>query len=211
MSPATVVAALAEALRAAPGRPLLTTYDDRSGERVELSVATFDNWVCKLANLFGAEWDLEPGELLSVRLPNRWQSASATVAAWTAGLTVTFAASDHAVRSLVDWADLAEEVPSQPDALLLTNVVGAGDPALTGHGGTASHADLVRRGRAAAEVIGLQPGGRLVTELDPATDEGVDAALLAPLVTGSSIVLLVGVSEDRRDRIASQERATCST
>ena len=38
---------LADALRADPGRPLITFYDDATGERVELSVATFGNWVAK--------------------------------------------------------------------------------------------------------------------------------------------------------------------
>ena len=42
---------LDEALRRDPARPLLTFYDDATGERTELSVATFANWVAKTANL----------------------------------------------------------------------------------------------------------------------------------------------------------------
>ena len=34
-----------------PARPLLTWYDDGTGERVELSGATLGNWVAKTANL----------------------------------------------------------------------------------------------------------------------------------------------------------------
>ena len=40
---------LRSALAADPGRPLVTFYDDATGERVELSVATFANWVAKTA------------------------------------------------------------------------------------------------------------------------------------------------------------------
>jgi hypothetical protein len=39
-APATFPAALSAALTSAPSRPLVTFYDDATGERVELSVAT---------------------------------------------------------------------------------------------------------------------------------------------------------------------------
>jgi uncharacterized protein (TIGR03089 family) len=38
-------------LRRDRSRPLITYYDDETGERVELSVATFDNWVAKTVGL----------------------------------------------------------------------------------------------------------------------------------------------------------------
>jgi uncharacterized protein (TIGR03089 family) len=48
----TVFAAvLADLLRRDPGRPLVTFYDDATGERVELSVATYANWVAKTSSL----------------------------------------------------------------------------------------------------------------------------------------------------------------
>src|SRR5579859_6537412 len=47
-SPADLLRSL---LEADPARPLITFYDDATGERVELSVKTFDNWVAKTANL----------------------------------------------------------------------------------------------------------------------------------------------------------------
>ena len=46
---------LRSALAADPARPLVTFYDDATGERVELSVATFANWVAKTANLLQDE------------------------------------------------------------------------------------------------------------------------------------------------------------
>ena len=208
--PATVMSALAAELRASPGRPLVTMYDDATAERVELSVATFDNWVCKLANLFGAEWELERAALVCITMPAHWQSMVMTVAAWTAGLTVTLGPAASAATCLSSWRDFAAEVPVQPDALLLPRVVTGTDDALVDESGTSTHADLVARGLVAAEGLGLTPGGRLLTDLNPASVSGIDAALLAPLVTGSSVVLLVNADPERRERIAAQERVTCS-
>src|SRR5690606_33707705 len=51
---------LSSALAADPGRPLVTFYDDATGERVELSVATFAYWVAKTANLLQDELSAEP-------------------------------------------------------------------------------------------------------------------------------------------------------
>jgi len=84
----TVLAALDHALRSEPSRPLVTYYDGASGERVELSVVTFTNWVHKIANLLGDELMLEPDDVVGVRLPTHWQSAVCIVGAWTAGLAV---------------------------------------------------------------------------------------------------------------------------
>ncbi len=209
MSHATVVDALAGALRSAPGRPLITMYDDAAGERVELSVVTFDNWVCKLANLFTSDWELETGDLVSIQLPMHWRAVAATMAAWTAGLVVTFEPNSAAAASLGDWDSFASEVPGQPDQLIMPSAVTGATGALTPDARVWTHADLIRRGLAAADRMGLDVGGRLVTDLNPASESGVDIALLAPLVTDSSVVLVVNVSAERRDRIAAQERVTC--
>ncbi|MEU4731889.1 TIGR03089 family protein [Streptomyces sp. NPDC023588] len=66
---------LRSALAADPGRPLVTFYDDATGERVELSVATFANWVAKTANLLQGDLGAEPGDRLALLLPAHWQSA----------------------------------------------------------------------------------------------------------------------------------------
>lgn len=85
---APVLDALAEAARGSAGRPLVTWYDDATGERVELSVTTTSNWVTKLANLCSGEWGLEPGETLELDLPVHWLSWVTVLGAWTAGLAV---------------------------------------------------------------------------------------------------------------------------
>ncbi|MFF3653686.1 TIGR03089 family protein [Streptomyces olivochromogenes] len=66
---------LRSALAADPARPLVTFYDDATGERVELSVATFANWVAKTANLLQGELSAEPGDRVALLLPAHWQTA----------------------------------------------------------------------------------------------------------------------------------------
>src|ERR687898_246333 len=53
-------------LRRDRSRPLITYYDDGTGERVELSVATFDNWVAKTAGLLRDGLGVQPGSRLLV-------------------------------------------------------------------------------------------------------------------------------------------------
>ncbi|MFG1927997.1 TIGR03089 family protein [Cryptosporangium sp. NPDC048952] len=89
-------AALRKALAADPGRPLITQYDDRTGERVELSVATVDNWVSKTANLL-QDTGVEPGSTAAVLLPAHWQTAVILLGCWRAGVAVGHSAVPGAV------------------------------------------------------------------------------------------------------------------
>ncbi|MER6050711.1 TIGR03089 family protein [Streptomyces sp. BHT-5-2] len=66
---------LGSTLAADPARPLVTFYDDATGERVELSVATFANWVAKTANYLQGDLAAEPGDRLALLLPAHWQTA----------------------------------------------------------------------------------------------------------------------------------------
>jgi uncharacterized protein (TIGR03089 family) len=112
-------------LRRDPGRPLLTWYDDGTGERVELSVATYANWVAKTASLLVEEHDLERGDVLLVDLPTHWLGPVFLGAAWTAGLAVAFPTSEGPPSavvcgpgSLMTWAPLAEDLPVLACSLL---------------------------------------------------------------------------------------------
>ena len=62
-------------MRRSPAAPLITYYDLSTGERMELSAATLDNAVAKMAGLLRDELDVLPGETLAVRLPLHWQRA----------------------------------------------------------------------------------------------------------------------------------------
>ena len=79
---------LDEALRRDPARPLLTFYDDATGERTELSTATFANWVAKTANLLRDDLGVQPGATVGLDLPVHWQGAVWLSAAWALGLHV---------------------------------------------------------------------------------------------------------------------------
>jgi uncharacterized protein (TIGR03089 family) len=87
-SAVTPAGLLADALRADPGRPMITFYDDATGERVELSVATFGNWVAKTANLLQDDLGAQPGDRLALLLPAHWQTAVWLMAACSTGVVV---------------------------------------------------------------------------------------------------------------------------
>jgi uncharacterized protein (TIGR03089 family) len=87
--PSTLPALLRSLLDADPARPLVTFYDDATGERVELSVKSFDNWVAKTANLLQDELSSDPGEHVALWLPAHWQSAVWVCAAAACGLVVS--------------------------------------------------------------------------------------------------------------------------
>ena len=80
---------LAAALRADPARPLVTFYDDTTGERVELSVTTYANWVAKTASLVQDELDVEAGALVLVDVPTHWMGPVWLGALWSGGQVVT--------------------------------------------------------------------------------------------------------------------------
>ncbi|MEQ7010071.1 TIGR03089 family protein [Actinopolymorpha sp. B17G11] len=89
--PTTPARLLAAALATDPARPFLTFYDDATGERVELSLTTLDNWVAKTANFCQDGLGTEPGERVALLLPTHWQGAVWMLAAWSAGLVVDLA------------------------------------------------------------------------------------------------------------------------
>lgn len=67
-----------------PARPFITFYDDATGERVELSFATFGNWVNKTSNLIQEGLPAEPGRRIALLLPAHWQTLVWYLACWSA-------------------------------------------------------------------------------------------------------------------------------
>lgn len=119
----TMTDLLAAELRRDPGRPFLTWYDEATGERVELSVTTYANWVAKTASLLVEEHDLERGDVLRVDLPAHWLGPVFLGAAWLAGLVVALEGeeADAVVtgpQGLARWADRAGDVPVLACSLL---------------------------------------------------------------------------------------------
>lgn len=113
---------LRSALAADPGRPLVTFYDDATGERVELSVATFANWVAKTANLLQGDLAAEPGDRAVLLLPAHWQTAVWLLACSSVGV-VADVGGDPAAADLVvsgpDTLEAARACPGERVALAL--------------------------------------------------------------------------------------------
>lgn len=87
MSPITAL--LERRVAAGGAAPLITYYDDDTGERTELSAVTLANWVAKTANLLQDGLDIEPGQRIAVLLPPHWQTAAVLLGAWAVGATIT--------------------------------------------------------------------------------------------------------------------------
>ncbi|MGW4819204.1 TIGR03089 family protein [Streptomyces sp. NPDC004227] len=103
----TLADLLRSALAADPGRPLVTFYDDATGERVELSVATFSNWVAKTANLLQGDLGAGPGDRVALMLPAHWQTAVWLLACASVGV----------VADVDGNAGVADVAVSGPDTL----------------------------------------------------------------------------------------------
>jgi uncharacterized protein (TIGR03089 family) len=73
-----------------PDRPLITFYDDATGERTELSAAALGGWAGRTANLLVDGCGLAYGGRAAVLLPPHWQTAAVLLGAWTAGVSVNF-------------------------------------------------------------------------------------------------------------------------
>ena len=89
---------------------MLTDYDDATGERVELSVATLANWVAKTANLLRDEFDVEAGSSVALALPVHWQTAACLLGVWSCGAAVLdTAAEDHGRLAEADLVLAAQD------------------------------------------------------------------------------------------------------
>jgi uncharacterized protein (TIGR03089 family) len=112
---------LARLLATEPGRPLVTFYDDATGERTELSVTTYANWVAKVSSLLADELDVEHGSRLLVDLPTHWLGTVVLGAAWGCGLEVVWDGEADAVvtgpAGLDRWAAVAARIPVVGSAL----------------------------------------------------------------------------------------------
>jgi uncharacterized protein (TIGR03089 family) len=100
---------LRSALAADPARPLVTFYDDATGERVELSVATFANWVAKTANYLQGDLAAAPGDRLALLLPAHWQTAVWLLACSSVGVVAEVDGDPSAADVVVCGPDRLQE------------------------------------------------------------------------------------------------------
>lgn len=227
----TFPAVLTGLLRRDSGRPLVTFYDDASGERVELSVATFANWVAKTSSLLAEELDAERGQTIRLDLPPHWLGPVFLGAAWNLGLVVAPDAADpdHVVTGpdgLARWQGHGSVVASalRPLGVRFADPLPAGirdygvevwsqpdaflpwDPpdGLDEAFPGLSQSDLLSSA-GTNDLVG--EGGRLLTTVNPVTPEGV-RSFVVPLVKGGSTVWVAHPDRDLWEKRYEQERAT---
>lgn len=233
--PSTIPQALVAAVRQDPTTPLLTWYDDTTGDRTELSGATLDNWVSKTANLLVDGAGLGPGDTVAVLLPPHWQTAAALLGTWAAGVAAlrgpapepvnalfatpdqaetaaAWPADDRYVTGLLPFAmplrdvppgfvDYPTEVRNYGDHFRAVHPVDPADTALDG----LDHAEVIGRATERAAALGITAGARVL--IDTRTHPDVLDWLLAPLVTGASIVLCGNLDPAKVESRAAAERA----
>jgi uncharacterized protein (TIGR03089 family) len=101
-------------LAANPGGPLITFYDDATGERAELSAKSLGNWVAKTHFLLMDELGAATGDRAFLRLPVHWLAAPILLGCWFAGLEVVADPADLS-RASVAFGD-AESLSALIDA-----------------------------------------------------------------------------------------------
>ena len=229
----TFATVLADQLRRDPGRPVITFYDHATGERVELSVTTYANWVAKASSLLAEEGDLERGMRLRIDLPTHWLGPVFLGAAWNLGLQVTADDDADAVvcgpESLDGWSATAGTRPVFACSLLPLGVRFA-DP-LPPHvhdvgvevwsqpdaftpwdpptGDDPATDDLSQHELLETVTAGsdLTDGDRLLSVANPASPPEM-ATFIEPLARSGSLVLVRNPDPERLDDLAATERVT---
>jgi uncharacterized protein (TIGR03089 family) len=220
--------------RADPSRPLITFYDDATGERLELSGKTFGNWVAKTANLLVDGLGAAPGDRVVLALPGHWQTVVWLFACWSAGLTavpVGEAAAPPDGDIVAAAPDrLADAVGGEVVGLSL-HALGAPlddcPPGVTdyavevrGYGDrfaarpdpeapVVEYAGEVLSGaRLMASVPEVARGGRVLTTVSFAALDELVSGLLAPLAGNGSVIICQNLDESVLDRRISLEHVT---
>jgi uncharacterized protein (TIGR03089 family) len=233
----TPEALFAARLAADPGRPLVTFYDERTGERAELSTASMANWVAKTYFLLIDEVGVDVGDLAVVRLPMHFLRVVVLFGAWFAGMTLTTEAGPDVRAAFAHReTDLHDLRQSHEVFALALRPWGQGYPAEPPDGSTdfvaavrpqpdkfaqvrpASDADVAatpgvtraQLGELAASraaALGLGTGGRLLLRDDRTATDDLPT-WLAPLTVGGSLVLVAGADDAAIERLSTVERVT---
>ncbi|GAA3634069.1 TIGR03089 family protein [Lentzea roselyniae] len=207
-------------LKADPGRPLITHYDDAAGSRIELSRATVKNWAAKTANWLRDEHDVEPGDPVAVLLPAHWQTVGVLLGAWWCGAHVVGAGESAkvavvppggtadadvvAVASLHPMGagsgapvDYNDDVRVHGDDFMPWEPVPGSTPAL----GESTVDEVVTRARELGAEMGSEP--RVMSTVEWDTPSRLLEGFLAVLAVGGSLVQVTnpdaGLMAARRD------------
>lgn len=209
LPPGGLGALLAGHARTLGHQPFLTYYDDVSGERTELSYATFDNWVSKTANLLAEEVGAGRGTVLSLGVVDHWTGAVFVAAAWKLGAVIRTGVHQEADIVVVDETQRGSVRADHPGLVVIGSGMGGrvvqdgpglpygdevlafgddyadpdvtkDDPAVVTPDGTITHAEVYD------DVFGTLPAdARLL--VDNPLDEG-KPRLVTALCAGASLV-----------------------
>ena len=212
-----------------PAAPLLTYYNDHTGERTELSARTLDNWVAKTAS-FGADLlDLEPGATVRLGLSRHWIGVVWVLAALRAGWRLLDSGPADAV--VLDEATVAAGADTDGQLVCVSTrplarsfgaalppraedyaaeIAGCADvfhPRGTDSAAEAEAQELLAEARVTADELGLGAAGDRVLIATDAVG-GARTLLLAALLVRCSLVLVDGLVGDRLNEIAVVEKVT---
>lgn len=227
-------AALNPALRTDGSQPLLTYYDDATGERTELSAITTANWAAKTANMIRDEFGLMPGDVVAVDLPAHWQTAAVLLGAWWAGVHVRLGHSDDAGLAFCSKATL-ERVDAAPE-IAVVSLDPFGMPmrdlpiGLTDYAASVRvHGDQFRPGgpgglalddRTVEEVIseatafaagsGIVAGARIMSTRTWEEPGDLISNMLATLISGASLVQVANPDTAKLPARAESEKVTAT-
>ena len=233
----TPEALFAARLTADPGRPLVTFYDERTGERAELSAASLANWVTKTYFLLTDEVGVDVGDLAVVRLPMHYMRLVVLFGAWFAGMTLASEAGPGVRAAFAHRpADLDALRASDEVFALALRPWGQGYPADPPDGSMdfvtavrpqpdkfaqvrpmagadvaaalgVSRAELGEAAANRAAELGLGSGGRLLLRDDHIPPDDLPT-WLAPFTVAGSLVLVTGGDNTAIDRLSTVERVT---
>jgi uncharacterized protein (TIGR03089 family) len=204
---------LEQRLRRDPSTPFVTFYDDATGERTELSVKTYANWVSKTANLFVDELMLDPGDGLRIDLPPHWLGTVFLGGLWSAGLVID----DHAAVAIVGpdvlTANLDELAATTMACSLRPFAVRFAEPLPAGildHGVLwAGQSDVFSPYQPCELGTPAPDDRRVITDLNPLSHDG--SQLMLGLLAGSgSVVLVVGADHSQWTAHSTSERSTAT-
>lgn len=205
-----------------PSRPLLTYYDETTGERVELSATTTANWVAKTSNFLIDDLGAEPGTRIRIGLPSHWLRFVWILSAWNVAAIVADTDADiglsgpelqaaEAVRVAASlrplggrfaiappgFLDIGAEVPGHGDHFVALDPPESTTVALDLAGTRLTHGDLLASSAS-------ESGRRLFTPGSVARDS---AMIIETCLGGGSLVIVSSATPDQISRVSTQERA----
>jgi uncharacterized protein (TIGR03089 family) len=233
----TIPQLLAEAVRRDPTAPLLTWYDDATGDRTELSGATLDNWVSKTANMMIDGLGLGVGDRVAVLLPPHWQTAAIVLGAAAAGVSVDLGTEPQPVDALFTAPPVSPAAAEWPTGdRYLTGLLPLAMPLrelppgfvdyvteVRNFGDYFSGAPIAPDDQALAGPVEMSHAAVLEAALERAAELGLTAGdralidtgtypdatdwLFAPLVAGASVVLCANLDPAKTNSRAESEKA----